>query len=56
MDSIPIHTQILMVVGKIVLTLFYGTLGTFSTVLLLIYNGPSKFFRRVERATPPAQA
>ncbi|CAF1441486.1 unnamed protein product [Adineta steineri] len=56
MDSIPIHTQILMIIGKIVLALFYGTLGTFSTVLLLIYNGPSKFFRRVQRATPPAQA
>ncbi|CAF4136746.1 unnamed protein product [Adineta steineri] len=56
MDSIPIHTKILMLVGKIILVLFYGTSETFSTFLLLIYNGPSKFFRRVERATPPAQA
>jgi hypothetical protein len=56
MASIPIHVKILMFVGQIVLTVIYGTLGTILTLLLFVRSGPTKFFRRVERSTPPAQA
>jgi len=56
MASIPIHVKILTVVGQIVLTVIYGTLGTISALLLFVRSGPTKFFRRVERPKPPSQA
>jgi hypothetical protein len=45
-----------MFIGQIVLALFYGTLGTIMTSLLFLRLGRAKFFRKVERPTPPAQA
>ncbi len=56
MASTPIHVKILMFAGQIVLAFIYGTFGTILTFLLFVRSGPKKFFRRVERSTPPAQA
>jgi hypothetical protein len=56
MASTPTSVKILMFTGQIVLALFYGTLGSIATFLQLIRLGPKKFFGRVERPTPPAQA
>ncbi len=44
------------VTGQIVLSVFYGSLGTLLTFLQLLRIGPTKFFGRVQRPTPPAQA
>ncbi|CAF2891059.1 unnamed protein product [Rotaria sp. Silwood2] len=56
MASTPISVKILMLIGQLVLACIYGTLGTIMTCLLFLRLGPRKFFRRVERPTPPAQA
>ncbi|UJR37562.1 hypothetical protein I4U23_030263 [Adineta vaga] len=56
MASPPIHIKILFLIGQLVLVLFYGTLGTVLTFLGFLRSGPNKFFRKVERSTPPPQA
>ncbi|CAF1022012.1 unnamed protein product [Rotaria sordida] len=56
MASIPISVKILMLIGQIILACIYGTFGTILTVLLFLRIGPKKFFRRVDRPSPPAQA
>ena len=49
-------SKILMLVGQLVLALFYGSLGSLMAVLLCLRLGPRRFFRRVERSVPPAAA
>jgi hypothetical protein len=56
MASTPITKKIAMLVGQLVLAYIYGMLGIILTALQFIRTGPQKFFRRVERPTPPAQA
>ncbi|CAF0943619.1 unnamed protein product [Adineta ricciae] len=56
MAPAPAYVKILLAVGQIVLALFYGTLGTVFTLLHLLRSGREKFFRRVERPTPPQVA
>ena len=48
--------QALKLAVKIVLVCVYGLMGSLATVLMCIRLGPKKFFRRVERPTPPPQA
>ena len=48
--------QALMLAVKIVLACVYGLMGSIGTVLICLRLGPKKFFRRVERPTPPPQA
>ncbi len=48
--------KILLLIGQLVLVFIYGTLGIILTFLQFIRLGPTKFFRQVERPTPPAQA
>jgi hypothetical protein len=56
MASTPIIVKLLTFVGQIVLALFYGTLGTVVTFVQFLRLGQAKFFRQVQRPTPPAQA
>jgi len=56
MASTSTSTKILLLIGQLVLALSYGTFGIILTFLQFIRLGPTKFFRRVERPTPPAQA
>ncbi|CAF0779997.1 unnamed protein product [Rotaria sp. Silwood1] len=56
MASTPIMVKILMLIGQIIFACVYGTFGTILTCLLFLRLGPKKFFRRVERPTPPIQA
>ena len=56
MASTPFIVKILMLVAQIVLAGVYGLLGTVLTALLFLRLGRAKFFRRVERPTPPPQA
>jgi len=56
MASTPPIVKIVMLIARIILTLFYGTLGSILTLLQFVRIGPKKFFRRVERPTPPARA
>ncbi|CAF3273212.1 unnamed protein product [Rotaria socialis] len=51
-----IGIKILVLIGKLVLSCFYGTVGAVLAALLFIQLGPRKFFRRVERPKLPAQA
>ena len=46
--------RLAMFAGQIVMTLFYGTLGTFATFALFVRLGRADFFKRVKRPTPPA--
>jgi len=48
--------KILSILVQIILSFFYGTLGTILTFLLFLRLGRKKFFQRVQRPTPPAQA
>lgn len=54
--SKPEMLEYVMFVGQIILAIFYGTIGTFMTMLLFITAGPKKFFRRVQRPSLPAVA
>lgn len=56
MPSTPLPLKIVLGVGQIVLALFYGALGSILTLLLFIRSGPAKFFRRVQRPSPPSKA
>jgi hypothetical protein len=56
MASKPMALKVAMFIGQLVLTFIYGMLGTILTFLLFLRLGPKKFFRRVERPTPPPQA
>lgn len=56
MASTSTIAKILLFTGQLVLAFSYGTLGIILTFLQFIRLGPTKFFRRVERPTPPSQA
>jgi hypothetical protein len=56
MASTPTIVKIVTLIGQIILTFVYGTLGTILTFLQFLRIGPKKFFNQVERPTPPAQA
>jgi hypothetical protein len=54
MASTPITLRVGMLVGQIVMVLFYGTLGTIATFVQFLRLGRADFFKRVKRPTPPA--
>ena len=56
MTPVPITLKILIFIGRLTFACIYGTLGIILTLLRFFKIGPKRFFRRVERSTPPSKA